>query len=257
MKELFNLKNKVILFTGGYGYLGTSSVNALAEYGAKVYVLGRDINKFNETFQSRKNIFFEKFDLSETNSIKNAFKNIYEKEKKIDTLINNAFYSKGQSPEHMKDEEFSYGVEGTLNTLYYCIREIIPYLKDQKSGKIINVSSMYGVIAPEFSVYDESPQFLNPPHYGAAKAGVIQLTKYFASYLGKFNIQVNSITPGAFPSTEVQKDKEFINRLKEKTLLNRVGEPDDLAGAFVFLSSNSSDYLTGQNIVVDGGWTVI
>ena len=114
---------------------------------------------------------------------------------------------------------------------------------------------MYGVVAPDFRVYDESPQFLNPPHYGAAKAGVIQLTKYYSSFLGRDNITVNAITPGPFPSSAVQEDSDFINHLKNKTALGRVGEPEDLAGAFVFLLSDAANYITGQNIIVDGGWT--
>jgi gluconate 5-dehydrogenase len=97
---------------------------------------------------------------------------------------------------------------------------------------------------------------LNPPHYGAAKAAVIQLTKYFAHYLGTSNIQVNTISPGAFPSGKVQEDSSFIRSLEKKTALKRIGRPPDLVGAFVFLSSGASDYVTGHNLVVDGGWTV-
>lgn len=257
MNKLFNLKNKVVLFTGGYGHLGKASVIAMRNHGARVYVLGRDILKFEKYFANTENIYYEKFDLAYSESIKKALENISHKEEKIDVLINNAFFIKGQSPENMTNEEFSFGIEGTLNTLYYTIREVIPYFKQQKSGKIINVSSMYGLVAPDFKIYEKSPKFLNPPHYGAAKAGVIQLTKYFASFLGKYNIQVNAITPGAFPSIEVQKDSDFIERLKSKTLLKKIGKPEDLCGAFVFLASHSSDYMTGQNIVIDGGWTTI
>ena len=114
---------------------------------------------------------------------------------------------------------------------------------------------MYGMVAPQFEVYEKHPQFLNPPHYGAAKAGVLQLGKYYASYLGTMNINVNTITPGPFPSDEVKENKSFVSALEQKTSLKRVGLPEDLAGAFVFLSSEASNYITGQNIIVDGGWT--
>ncbi|EAY31998.1 bacilysin biosynthesis oxidoreductase BacC [Microscilla marina ATCC 23134] len=126
--------------------------------------------------------------------------------------------------------------------------------KKQGQGKIINVSSMYGMVAPDFSVYQNN-DFLNPPHYGAAKAGVLQITRYFAAYLGKDNILVNAITPGAFPSPAVQENQEFINSLSSKSPLGRIGKPEELQGAFVFLASNASSFMTGQNIVVDGGWT--
>jgi gluconate 5-dehydrogenase len=156
----------------------------------------------------------------------------------------------------MTDDEWAYGIDGSLNSVFRCIREVIPYFKSQGAGKIINVSSMYGIVAPQFEVYDDFPQFLNPPHYGAAKAGIIQLTKYYASYLGKLNINVNAVTPGPYPSDKVQKSDGFVKELEKKTCLNRIGNPEDLAGAFVFLASDASNYITGHNIVVDGGWTI-
>jgi len=254
-----NTENKVVLVTGGYGFLGKSIVISLIEHGAKVYVLGRSLEKFNLAFSKSKLKslpVFEQCDVSSTKSIKNAFKNIVKEENKIDVLINNAFYSKGQSPETMTDEDWKFGIEGTLDSTFKCIREIIPYFKKKKSGKIINVSSMYGIVAPDFDVYLENPTMLNPPHYGASKAGIIQLTKYYASYLGKEGVQVNTVTPGPFPSTEVQEKKGFINQLATKTCLKKIGTPEDLAGSFVFLASSAADYITGQNIIVDGGWTI-
>ncbi len=253
--KTFDLSGKVILFTGGYGYLGKPAVDSLAFHGAKVYVLGRNKEAFLNRFSSQERIFFERADISNTESISEAFLNIYNAEDKIDVLVNNAFYLSGQSPEEMEDKDFSNGIEGTLNSVFKCIREIIPYFKKSNEGKIINVSSMYGIIAPDFEVYKLFPEFLNPPHYGAAKAGVIQLTKYYASYLGKLGVNVNAITPGPFPSESVQANNGFVKELESRTLLKRIGYPEDLAGAFVFLSSDASNYITGQNIVVDGGWT--
>ncbi|GAK94377.1 3-oxoacyl-[acyl-carrier protein] reductase [Nonlabens ulvanivorans] len=115
---------------------------------------------------------------------------------------------------------------------------------------------MYGVLAPDFSIYKDCPQFLNPPHYGAAKAGVIQLTKYYASYLGGYNINVNTVTPGPFPSLGVQENLNFVEELKKKTVLGRIGFPEDLAGIFTFLVSDAANYVTGQNFIIDGGWTI-
>jgi gluconate 5-dehydrogenase len=116
---------------------------------------------------------------------------------------------------------------------------------------------MYGMVAPDFTVYEDFPNFLNPPHYGAAKAGVIQMTKYFASYLAQYGILVNAVSPGAFPSKGVQEHTGFIAALNKKNPLKRIGQPDELKGVFVFLASNASTYVTGQNIAVDGGWTTI
>lgn len=259
MVKTFNLDYKIVLVTGGYGFLGKAITESLLFHGAQVYVLGRDQDKFLNSFKEIKdksNLFFEYCDVSSTDEIKITFKKINDKTGKIDVLINNAFYSKGQSPEIMTDEEWETGIDGTLNNVFRCIREIIPYFKETMGGKIINVSSMYGVVAPQFEVYDQFPQFLNPPHYGAAKAGIIQLTKYYASYLGNLGINVNTVTPGPFPSLSVQKSEGFVNELKKKTCLNKIGMPEDLAGVFVFLASEASNFITGQNIIIDGGWTI-
>lgn len=258
MNYTINLNGKIVAITGGYGYLGKAITLGLLANGAVVYVLGKDIRKFQAAFLEIENsdrLFFELCDVSSSDSIRKAFKSI-SKTNSIDVLINNAFYSRGQSPEDMSDEDWMFGIDGTLNSVFKCIREIIPYFKGRRNRKIINVSSMYGMVAPQFEIYDRSPQFLNPPHYGAAKAGLIQLTKYYASFLGKDGINVNVITPGPFPSDTVQKDTLFVDELAKKTCLQRIGRPEDLIGAFVFLSSNASDFITGQNLIVDGGWTI-
>jgi NAD(P)-dependent dehydrogenase (short-subunit alcohol dehydrogenase family) len=259
MVYTFNLENRIVLITGGYSHLGEAAVESLLFHGASVYVLGMNKEKFLQTFakysSGKDKLFFQHCDISSTSSISKAFKSIYSKTNKIDVLINNAAYSEGRSPDKINDKEWSIGIDGVLSSVYRCIREIIPYFKKNRSGKIINVSSMYGIVSPDFRIYDNYPDFLNPPHYGAAKAGVIQLTKYYASYLGKGGIAVNAIVPGPFPSKDVQKNKGFIDELRKKTCLNRIGFPEDIAGAFVFLASDASNFMTGQNLIIDGGWT--
>lgn len=247
-------KGRNIIVTGGYGYLGSAICRSLVEFGATVYVLARDKAKFDHEFQANENLIFVEGDISNEESLKKAFGEIHDLSGKIDVLINNAFYSKGQSPTEMSRDDFNYTLDGTLTSVFSSIKLILSYLSD--GGKIINVSSMYGMVAPDFDVYKESPQFLNPPHYGTAKAGIIQLTKYYASLLGEKGITVNSVTPGPFPSLEVKSNAAFIENLKNKTCLNRVGSSNDLAGIFSFLSSDAANFITGQNFVVDGGWTV-
>lgn len=255
MVYTFDLTNKVTIISGGYGHLGKAITESFLHHGSIVYVLGRNEDKFLDTFIPSKQLFFEYCDISNNEDIKNVFLKIFLKHGRINVLINNAYNMKGQSPETMTDEDWSIGIAGTLDNVFKCIREIIPYYKNQSFGKIINVSSMYGIVAPQFEVYDDFPEFLNPPHYGAAKAGIIQLTKYYASYLGNFGINVNAVSPGPFPSFKVQESKGFIELLSKKTCLGKIGLPEDLAGAFVFLASDASNFITGQNIIVDGGWT--
>lgn len=259
MVKTFDLSGKVVLLTGGYGFLGKAITESLVFHGATVYVLGRSSEKFLTAFDNHpekdKKLNFRLCDVSDTKSISKAYIDIFESEGKIDVQINNAFYLKGQNPLSMSDDDWSNGIEGTLSSVFKCIREGIPYLTKSKSPRIINVSSMYGMVAPEFEVYGDFPRFLNPPHYGAAKAGVIQLTKYYASFLGDRGITVNSISPGPFPNETVKKSEGFVQQLMDRTCLKRVGNPEDLAGAFVFLASDAAEFITGQNIVVDGGWT--
>jgi gluconate 5-dehydrogenase len=254
--QTFDLSDKVIVITGGYGYLGEGIVNHLRYYNATVVVAARSEAKFRQAFSEQQSIVFQFMDVADEQSIIDALDRVHKNYGRIDALINNAFYLSGNSPESMDSDDFNYGIDGTLNSVFRCIKSIIPYFKNQKQGKIVNVASMYGVQAPDFSVYDESPQFINPPHYGAAKAGVIQLTKYYSSYLGQFGINVNTVTPGPFPSLSVQENKRFIDDLKKKTVLGKIGLPQDLAGVFTFLVSDAANFVTGQNFIIDGGWTI-
>lgn len=260
MVYTFDLTGKVIVLTGGYGHLGKSVAESLVHHGGTVYVLGRTRNKFEIAFEGHpqvgKKLHFQQCDVAETESIKKAYVSVLTKEDGIDVLINNAFYLDGQDPLSMTDEQWGTGIDGTLSSVFRCIREIIPHIEKSKSPRIINVSSIYGIVAPDFTLYDEFPESLNPPHYGAAKAGIIQLSKYYASYLGNKGITVNTVTPGTFPPEKVQKKERFIELLEKKTALKRIGKPEDLAGAFVYLASDAASYVTGQNIIIDGGWTI-
>lgn len=258
MKDIFTLKEKVVCITGGYGHLGKSMTFGLRDYGASLVVLGRSIEKYNAEFLNEENISFIECDVSSTLSIQNAFESINTQFGKIDVLINNAFYIKGaKDVDAVDDNAWNHSMDGLITSVQRCIREVLPYFRKNGGGKIINISSMYGMVAPDFKVYEGFEQFTSQPQYGAAKAALIQMTKYYASLLGKENILVNAISPGPFPNEEVQKSTKFIEMLAKKTTLNRIGSPNELNGAIVFLSSNASSYLTGQNIAIDGGWTIL
>lgn len=253
----FDLNGKVAAVTGGYGYLGRAMVEVLSDLGCTVYVMSRSNQKFLEAFPSNSgNIKFQQTDISSIDSIKESFQEIDKLESKIDILINNAYFGAMNHPEKMNAEEWRKGIEGGLNQYFDCIQQVTPYLKKSENGKIINIASMYGMTIPDLAIYNGREEFLNPPNYGTAKAGVIHLTKYYAMYLSKYNINVNAISPGPFPSTQIQKDGQFVERLEQKTKLKRIGKPQDLKGVVALLSSSMSEYITGQNIAVDGGWTI-
>ena len=263
----FKLDNKIAIVTGGYGYLGKYFVEALIEANATVIIGGRNLEKCNNIINEFKEknpeylIDCIEMDISNTNSIKKCFKKAYTKYKRIDILVNNACYCKNNTLEKMTDEEWNYGIDGTLSSIFRCIREVVPYMKKYKKGNIINISSMYGIVSPDLRIYKEDEYKLSPPNYGAAKSGVIQLTRYSAVSLAKYNIRINCISPGPFPSSNVQKydakkGNKFKKKLCQKVPLGRIGKPEELKGALVFLSSDASSYITGHNLVVDGGWTI-
>ncbi len=261
MNSIFNLNEKVAIVTGGYGHLGAAMTEALLEHDAIVIVAGRNRDNFNSVFEKIKtdNLKFHYLELTDTGSINDLIKDTQQEFGRIDILINNATASKGTSQESMTDEQWTYTLENSLGAVHKCIRAVMPVMKRQQGGKIINIASMYGMVSPDFNLYEGNncEQFLNPPHYGAAKAGIIQLTKYYAVYLGKYNIQVNVVSPGPFPKLKIQQENpEFIRRLSAKNPLNRIGKPQDIKGLITLLSSNASDFITGQNLVVDGGWTI-
>lgn len=252
-------EKKVIVVTGGYGHLGSAICASLLENGAIVYVAGRNQEKFKRVFTeelktSNERLHYLKCDINFTESIISAFRELVNLEGRLDGLINNAFGLRGQSPYKMSREDFNYTLDGSLASVFDVIKLAIPFLREGAS--IVNVSSMYGMVAPDFNAYKDSPEYLNPPHYGAAKAGVIQLSKYYSSLLGDRGVRVNSVSPGPFPSYQVQNDRLFIAQLKTRTLLGRIGLPEELAGIFTFLMSDAAKFITGQNFVVDGGWTV-
>lgn len=258
----FKLDNKIAIITGGYGYLGKYFTEALLEAGSTVIIAGRDLEKCKNIIKEMKEKNSEysieclEIDISNTESIKKCFKKAYMKFKKIDILVNNAVYSKSNTLEDMTDEEWNYGIDGTLSSTFRCVREVTPYMKKQKEGNIVNISSMYGMVSPDFKIYKNDLKLSNPPNYGAAKSGVIQLTKYCAVYLAKYGIRVNCISPGPFPSYDVQKNEEFVDRLSSKVPIGRIGKPGELKGALIFLASEASSYITGHNLMVDGGWTI-
>lgn len=256
--DMFSLKGKVAVVTGGCGHLGKAMVEALADAGAQVFVAGTSFEKYHEKYGYNNPCKFVPIDILSSESIKNAFKTVAEEAGRIDVLVNDAAFvsSGGKRPEEIDDEMWNGTMEGVAGNVFKCIREVLPYMEG-KGGSIVNIASMYGVVSPNPSMYnDVCAPYFNPVDYGAGKASVIQMTKYLGAYLIGKNINVNCISPGTYPSPEIQKNTEFVRRLSEKNPANRIGVPEDLKGAVLFLASEASRYVVGQNICVDGGWTI-
>lgn len=257
--NMFSLKEKISVITGGDGHLGLSMSEALLERGSKLYILGKSMNNLQNAKKKLKEkglTGFEvlKTDISKQNSIQKQIEYIEKYSGKIDVLINNAYFGHDGNFQNKTEERWKEGIEGTINSVFRMTKKVLPIMIKQKKGTIINISSIYGSVAPDPNIYHKSG-FDNPPEYGAGKAAIIQFTKYIATHYAKFGIKANSISPGAFPNNQVQKNKKFIFSLKKKIPMGRIGKPEDLKGITIFLASNASDYVTGQNIFVDGGWT--
>jgi gluconate 5-dehydrogenase len=154
----------------------------------------------------------------------------------------------------MTDEVWQTGIDGALNSTFRATREVIPFMK-KAGGSIINFCSMYGLVSPDLRIYGKDNPQKNPPNYGAAKAAVAQFTRYSAGALAEYGIRVNSVTPGPFPAPNNAQNEEFNKALASKTMLGRFGKNFEIAGAVLLLASDASTFMTGSNIVVDGGWT--
>lgn len=261
--KVFDLTGEVAVVTGGTGHLGYFMAQGLSEYGATVVITSRDLNRakmfadkiISETDNNK--VIGLELDISDRLSICNCFMEISKSYSGFNILINNASYSIRNNIERMTEFEWQNGLEGTVTSVFKCIQESIPYLKDSRHNNksIVNISSMYGIVSPDPNIYGDSG-YDNPPNYGSGKAAIIQLTKYAACHLARDNIRVNAISPGPFPRKKVQENVEFVRNLENKVPLRRIGQPHELKGAVIYLSSSASSYVTGHNLVVDGGWTV-
>ena len=256
------MEGKVVVFTGGCGNLGRVMVKALLEYGAAVAVLARTdrLDASYDEYRNNGKLQVIYADLSDTESTKAGFAAANKAFGGIDVLVNCAAYgggAGGKSCEYhldvISDETWAEGVDGTLNVVFRCTREVLPYFDQKGCGNIVNIGSMYGIISPDFEIYGDNPW--NPPTYGAGKAGVLQFTRYCAAALARRHIRVNSLTPGPFPMIGPNTDQAFIERLSKKTMMKRTGDASELNGALLLLCSDASSYMTATNIVVDGGMT--
>jgi NAD(P)-dependent dehydrogenase (short-subunit alcohol dehydrogenase family) len=259
VQELFDLKDYTAVVTGGSGHLGTFIAEGLVEAGANVYIAGRDVNKGRRTAKNLQNRNRSKVrsiyvDVRSSASVSECLDKVFREDGKIDILVNNASVTVGQKLESISESEWTEGLESTITSVFRTTQLVVPLMRTGKSGSIINIASMYGIVSPEYSLYDDT-QYFSPPNYGAGKSAVIQFTRYTACYLAKTGIRVNAVSPGPFPKPQVQHDRRFMSRLRKKTPLGRTGQPEEIKGVIVFLASRASSFITGANIPVDGGWT--
>ena len=258
MKNIFSLDNRIAVVTGGAGLIGKALVSGLAQSGAKVYIGDIDETLGNlvkvELSSLEQDVEFLPLDITSETSVTNFIDSICKTDKKLDIWVNNAYPRTadwGTKFESMNLESWRKNIDLQLNSYVLCSQKAAEQMKNQNGGSIINMASIYGIVAPDFSIYSGTEMTM-PAAYSAIKGAIVNFTKYLASYYGSYQVRVNSVSPGGIFDNQPD---SFVARYCLKTLVGRMGTPEDIVGAVVYLASDASSYITGQNLIVDGGLT--
>ncbi|MFS0876942.1 3-oxoacyl-ACP reductase FabG [Solibacillus isronensis] len=238
------LENKVAIITGGAGGIGLAAVKRFLEEGAKVAIVDYDKQQ-GEKIEAElgENVAFFAIDVSKLADVKEMVEQVVDRFGKIDILINNAGITRDATLVKMSEEDFEKVIQINLNGVYYCTQAVAPHMIAQGSGKIISTSSVSGV-------YGNFGQ----TNYAATKAGIIGMTKTWAKELGRKGINVNAVAPGFTATPMVEKMPEkVLQQMEGITSLQRLGKPEDIANAYLFLASDEASYITGHVLQVDGG----
>lgn len=259
--ELFDLTGKVAIVTGGARGLGRQMATALAEMGANMVIASRQQEQCQQAaaeFRAlgRRALGLE-LDLAELSSVRALVEQTRAEFGRIDILVN-CSAATGISPmQPLTPEVWETAIRVNLTGAFWCSQEVAEVMKTQRRGKIINIASVYGQVGIDTRLYDR-PGEAHFEHfsYTASKGALVNLTRDMAVNLARWNINVNAISPGMFPSPTILEKygQAVFDRLRERTPLGRTGGEDDLKGAVVYLASAASDFVTGHNLVVDGGW---
>jgi len=262
--SLFRLDGRVVWLTGAAGHLGSVMARGLCEAGAQVILTGRTVEKLEALAGELTGNGFKATpyacDLADEKKLTETIRRIETAFGCIDVLVNNAYNGTALKMEADTVENFDRAYHLAVTTPFRTTQLCTPMLakagrKNPGGASVINIGSMYGLVSPDPSIYGDSGQN-NPPHYGAAKAGLTQLSRYLACHLADKKIRVNTLSPGAFPQSKpLESNPEFHKALCGKNPMKRVGQPDELIGPLLFLASDASSYVTGTTLVVDGGWT--
>lgn len=258
---MFKLNEKVAVVTGGAGLYGRPICSALGAAGATVIVASRNVDSCerlaSELRAQHIKAFGRKLDLSEERSIGELIDGVYNDFGSIDVLVNNAVSRDGfKNLDEISKEEWEEAQKINATGMMLITQSTIRIMKDQRSGNIINVGSIQSVVGPNFPVYGNTGM-TSPVNYTYDKWGMVGFTKWLANYYGKYNIRANCISPGGYGPGVIESfgHSEFVENYKRLTPLGRFANEDDIQGPIVFLASAASAYVTGHNLLVDGGWT--
>ncbi|MBT8392811.1 MAG: SDR family oxidoreductase [Ignavibacteria bacterium] len=266
VQNLFSLKDKVAIVTGALGLIGKHHCHALAEAGASVVVCDLDEVECAD-FASSLSVLSLGIgaDITDKKSVIKLKEKVLSNYGRIDILVNNAAINdKFEDPqtaleeskfENYPLERFQKSLDVNVTGMFLCSQVIGSEMAERKSGSIINVASTYGIVAPDQSIYKNEKgeqTFYKSAAYPVTKGAVISFTKFLAAYWGNKGVRVNTLSPGGVLDNQ---DEFFLKNYKTRTPLGKMAYPTDYKGAIVFLASDGSSYMTGANLIVDGGWT--
>ena len=259
---MFDLKNHVSLITGATAWLGRDMAEIFAEYGSDIIITSRNLEKAQNAAKE----VAQKYgvdaiglalDVNDPNSVEAMAKDAFHWKGHIDTLVNNSGGGSGNSEGHLFDRSYE-AIESMIRTnligtIFVC-KAVGAYMKAQKSGRIINIGSIAGIVGRDRRMYYNANKMEQPVDYAAAKGGVIALTRDLAAVMAPYGVNVNCISPGGFDKGDLP--EEFVRLYGDRTALGRMGHMGmDIKGAALFLASDASEYVTGINLPVDGGFS--
>lgn len=247
--------------TGGSGHLGAPMVRSLLRDGGVVVAVARGADGLaalaDSCGEDAERLETLVSDVRSEDTVDRATKRLDARRQRLAGWVNNVNTASGGGLLFSLDRQQLTEAMTALTDLMMTTERVASAMidRDQGGGSIVNVSSMYGVVAPDPRTYEDHPEFHNPPGYGAVKAGMLQFSRYAATHLAPFGIRVNAVSPGPFPGPRVQEHSGFVQQLERRVPLGRVGRADEVAGAVRYLLSDAASYTTGTNIAIDGGWT--
>ncbi len=243
------LENKIILVTGGSGLIGSEIIRNVQINGGFSVNLDININTNDQLTQIN-------CDITSVESINKTINLVIEKFGKIDGLVNNAYPRTDDWAAHFENiniNSWRENIDKQLNSVFILSQKVLVIMKNQKFGSIVNVASIYGSLGPDFTIYENTDMTM-PAAYSAIKGGVINFSRYLSSYFGSYNIRVNCVSPGGIFNNQ---SNVFVENYEKKVPMKRMGLPVDIAPSVTFLLSDESSYITGQNLIIDGGWSSI
>lgn len=253
LEKLFNLQDKVVVITGAKGQLGGKSCDIFSQCQAQV--VGLDLATVNDK-NNIGGVDYMDFDITHKNEVQKVFRRIIDKYSKFDILINNAGVSTFEKFEDRTEEDFDWVMDVNLKGTFFCTQAYVNLFDEYKfqKGSIINIASLYGMVSPDYRIYTDCKR-KNSEIYGATKAGIIQMTKYFATHLAERNIRVNAVSPGGIYNPENAQGEDFVKNYSFRCPMKRMAKDDEIIGALLYLAGDIASYTTGQNIAVDGGFS--